>query len=214
MSIKVILADDHPIVRDGLRAVIEKKAGDIVIIGEAADGNEALKIAKNNPADIYIFDISMPVLNGIETTERLIKREPKSKVIILSMHDDRSFIERALKAGAKGYILKETATDEIVFAIREVYHGRFFLSPKISTFIIEDYLDKSPDPHSAYELTPREREILQLIAEGSSNKEIAERLFLSLHTIHVHRNNIMKKLRIHKQTDLVRYALREGLIQL
>jgi DNA-binding NarL/FixJ family response regulator len=214
MAIRVILADDHPVVREGIRAVIEKKGEGIVIIGEAGDGNEALKIAKDSPADVYILDISMPVLNGIETTERIIKRDPDSKVIILSMHDDRTFIERALRLGARGYVLKETATDEIVHAINEVYTGRYFLSSRISTFIVEDYLGRHHADITAYELTNRERGILQLIAEGCSNKDIAVKLALSLHTVHVHRNNIMKKLRIHKQADLIRYALKEGLVQL
>jgi two-component system, NarL family, response regulator NreC len=214
MEIKVILADDHSIVRDGIKAVIEKKGENIAVIGEASNGNEVLKLARQNPADIYILDISMPQLNGIETTVRLRKINPGCKIIILSMHDDRTYVERALRSGVRGYILKETATDEIISGIREVYQGRYYLTPKISCYLVEDFLGKEPVDHSASELSSREKGILQLFAEGNTSKEIAEKLVLSLHTIHVHKNNIMKKLNIHRQADLIKYALKEGIIQI
>jgi DNA-binding NarL/FixJ family response regulator len=217
MSIEVLLADDHVIVRDGIRAVVEKKGKDIKVIGEASDGRAVLEMAKKNPADVYIIDISMPVLNGIETARKLLKKDPKSKIVILSMHDDRAFVEKAIKCGVKGYILKENATEEILHAIREVYIGRFFLSPKISKYIIQDFLDMRHPREGAgkvINLTEREREILQLIAEGFTNKEIAVKLNISLDTAHVHRNNIMQKLDIHNQAGLIRYALKEGISQL
>ena len=214
MAIKVILADDHAIVRDGIKAVITKKGDGIAIIGEANNGNDVLKLSKTNPADVYLLDISMPILNGIETTYRLVKNNPKSKIIILSMHDDRTFVEKALHSGARGYILKESATDEIVFGINEVYLGRYYLTPKISSYLVEDFLEREPGEQHKTELSSRERGILQLLAEGLNNKEIAEKLSLSLNTVHVHRNNIMRKLNIHRQADLIKYALKEGIVQL
>jgi two-component system response regulator NreC len=214
MAIKVILADDHAIVRDGLKSVIEKKGDGIVVVGEASNGDDVVKLSATSPADVYLLDISMPVLNGIETTYHLIKKNPKTKVIMLSMHDDRTFVVKALQSGARGYILKESATEEIVFGINEVYLGRYYLTPKISSYLVEDFLDRKPGAQRMAELSSRERGILQLLAEGLNNKEIAKRLSLSLNTIHVHRNNIMKKLNIHRQADLIRYALKEGMVQL
>jgi DNA-binding NarL/FixJ family response regulator len=217
MSIEVILADDHAVVIDGIKAVVDRKGQDIKIIGEAMNGKEVLEIAKNSPADVYVLDVAMPILNGIETTERLRKMDQKCKIIILSMYDDRTFVEKALGYGANGYILKETATEEIIRAIREVYMDQYYLSPKISKFVVKGFLDKQyHDEQKKQEgaLTKREREILQLIAEGFTNKEIAKQLDLSLNTVHVHRNHIMKKLDIHKNADLVRYAIKEGIIHL
>lgn len=217
MSIRVIIADDHSVAREGVKAVIGREGKDIEVIGEASNGNDALKMAKNNPADIYILDISMPILNGIETTHRLIKMNPKSKIIILSIHDNRTFVEKALKYGAKGYVLKENAIEEIIQAIRQVYSNGFFLSPKVSKFIVQGFLGKRynyAEYKKTVHLTQKEREILQLIAEGFINKEMARQLNLSLNTVHVHRNNIMRKLDIHRQANLVRYALKEGISQL
>jgi DNA-binding NarL/FixJ family response regulator len=156
----------------------------------------------------------MPILNGIETTHRLVNKNPQSKVIILSMHDDRTFVVKALQSGARGYILKESATEEIVFGINEVYMGRYYLTPKIASYLVEDFLDREHGAHHMAELSSRERGILQLLAEGFNNKEIADKLSLSLNTVHVHRNNIMKKLNIHRHADLIRYALKEGMVQL
>ena len=217
MSIEVFLADDHTIVREGIKLAVEGKAKDIKIVGEASNGEEVLKMTKNNPADVYVLDISMPIINGIETTSRLIKREPKSKIIILSVHDEKTFVEKTLKCGARGYILKESATEELVRGIREVYKNKFYLSPKILKFIVQGFLDKKYPyllEKEGNKLTKREREIIQLIAEGFSNKDVSERLKLSLNTVHVHRNNIMHKLDMHKQADLIRYALKEGIAKL
>jgi DNA-binding NarL/FixJ family response regulator len=217
MSIEVILADDHAVVIDGIKAVVDRKGEDIEIIGEATNGKEVLEMAKHSPADVYVLDVAMPILNGIETTERLRKMDQKCKIIILSMYDDKTFVEKAFKYGANGYILKETATEEIIRAIREVCMDQYYLSPKISKFVIKGFLGKRyyyEQKKQEGALTKREREILQLIAEGFTNKEIAIHLKLSLNTVHVHRNNIMSKLDIHKQADLIRYALKEGISHL
>lgn len=217
MSIRVLLADDHPVVRDGLRSIIEKKSEDIEVIGEASNGNEVLKIAKKKPVDIFILDISMPILNGIETANRLIKMDSKNKIIFLSIHDSKIFVEKAFKSGARGYILKESATEEVIYAIHEVYKDKFFLSPGISKFIINGFLSNEYYQNSNMlinNLTKREREILQLLAESITNKEIAKILNLSLNTVESHRKNIMRKLGIHKYADLVRYAIKEGISKL
>lgn len=217
MSIKVILADDHPVVRDGIRAVFNRKAKDIEIIGEAVNGREVLKIAQNRPADVYVLDISMPVLNGIETAERLMKMDPKSKIIMLSIHDEKTFVERSLESGAQGYVLKESATEELIQAIREINQGKYFLSPGVSKFIVQEFLGKRGRygrQEKIVTLTRREKGILQLIGEGLTNKEIARQLNISLNTVHVHRNNIMDKLDIHRQAHLIRYALKEGISNL
>ncbi|MGA2585593.1 MAG: response regulator transcription factor [Candidatus Aminicenantales bacterium] len=217
MSIRVVLADDHPVVRAGLRAVIEKSKEDIAIVDEAINGMEVLKIAEKSPADVYLLDVEMPHLNGIETAERLLKKDPKAKIIILSIHDSRIFVQRALRCGVKGYILKESATDEVIQAIQEVYKGRFFLSPGISNYIVDGFLGKigaGKDKNEGNGLTKREREIVQLIGEGCTNKEIAQKLNLYLNTVQVHRRNLMHKLNIHKQADLIRYTIKEGISKL
>jgi len=176
-----------------------------------------LKFANKNLVDVYILDISMPILNGIETTYSLINMDTGNKIIILSIHDSRIYVERALKSGARGYILKESATEEVIHAIHEVHKGRFFLSPSISKFIVNGFLSNIQDYNcneKAVKLTKREREILQLIGEGLTDKEISQKLNLSLYTVHVHRKNIMNKLDIHKQANLIRYAIREGISKL
>lgn len=215
MSIEVILADDHAVVRDGIKAIIERKSNDVRVIAEVANGEELLKVAKKRPPDVYIVDISMPIMNGLEATTRLLKNNPKSKIIILSMHDSEAFVEKAIKYGVKGYVLKESATEEILQAINEVHLGRFYISPKISQYLVRGFLDKQyPRKDKGIELTSMERRILQLIAEGYTTKEIAKQLKIAQNTAHVHRNNIMKKLDCHKQTDLIRYALKEGITNL
>ena len=213
MNIRIIMADDHAIVREGIRNIIDRKAKDIAIIGEASNGREVLTLAKNNPPDVYVLDIAMPILNGLETIDRLIKMNPNNKIVILSMHDERNLVEKAFRYGSKGYVLKESIAEELIDAIREVYMDRYYLSPKISKFIIQGFLGKRSDQvqdKSVRNLTRREREIIQLIAEGFTSKEIAKALNISLNTAHIHKNNIMQKLDIHKQADLIRYALKEG----
>lgn len=219
MSIKVVIADDHSVVRAGMKAVIDRKGKDIEVVGEASNGKDVLKMAKKSSADVYVLDISMPLLNGIETTERLVKMSSKNKIIIFSIHDDRHLVEKVLKSGAKGYILKENATEEIIHAVREVFRGNFFLSPKISKYVVHGFIGAGGKNNykrekNVVDLTGREREILQLITEGFNNNEIADRLFLSIYTVRAHRSNIMQKLDIHRQADLIRYALKEGISQL
>jgi DNA-binding NarL/FixJ family response regulator len=216
VSIRVVLADDHPVVRDGLRAAIEKRSEDIKIVGEAANGPEVLKLAEKEQIDVYILDISMPLLNGIETAIRLIKMDKNSKIIILSIHDSRVFVHKALTSGAKGYIVKESVTEEVIYAIKQVNKGRYFLSPSVSKFMTAEFLTNKScfNQDRMIRLTLREREVLQLIAEGLTDKEIAKKLIISLHTAHVHRKNIMQKLDIHRNANLVRYAIKEGMVKL
>jgi len=214
MSIEVIIADDHVVVRDGIKAIVERKGDDIKIIGEASNGIEVLEMAENNPADVYVLDISMPILNGIETAARLGKMDTPCKIIILTMYDDRNLVDKALRYGVHGYITKETATEEIIKAIHDVYMGRFFLSPQISKFVVRGFLGERngiDQNNNVIKLTRREREILQLIAEGFTTKEIAIQLNIAIDTVHAHRSNIMQKLDIHKQAGLIRYALKEGI---
>jgi DNA-binding NarL/FixJ family response regulator len=220
MSIRVFLADDHPILREGLRSSIEAKCNDIQIVGEASDGLAVLETVEKQSVDVYVLDMSMPVLNGIETTQRLIKKNPQSKVIILSVHDSRDIVERAFWSDVRGYVVKESSTAELIQAIREVSKGNFFVSPAISGFLVHRFLTgQSKTPRgdvfkTTAAITPREREILQLIAEGMTMKEIASKLELCLNTALVHRKNIMRKLDVHKQSDLVRYAIKEGISKL
>ncbi|MDD3296313.1 MAG: response regulator transcription factor [Candidatus Omnitrophica bacterium] len=216
MAIEVILIDDHSIVRQGIRAVISREK-DITIVGEAADGATGVKIAKDKKPDIAIIDITLPLLNGLEATRQILRQNRNTKVLILSMHENHVFVEKALSYGAKGYILKESAADEIVRAIREVYSGGYFLSSKVSSLVIREYARKKNRAtalKSISVLTDREREILQLISEGLSSKEVAKKLDLALKTTLVHRNNIMRKLNIHNQAQLIRFAIKEGLSSL
>jgi two-component system, NarL family, response regulator NreC len=216
MAIQIMLVDDHPIVRQGIKAVISG-AADMRIIAEAADGKEAVDLAAEKSPEVVIMDITLPVLNGLDASSQILKKNKKTKILILSMHESHVFIEKALDCGIRGYVLKESAANEIIDAVREVYAGRYFLSSKISSFVIESYISggKKNIPKSATGiLTWRERGILQLIAEGLSNKEIANKLNIALKTVLVHRNNVMRKLNAHNQAQLIRYALKEGIISL
>lgn len=216
MSIKVLLADDHPLVRDGIKYMIEKAKSEIEVVAEASNGNEVLELSDKISVDVYIIDILMPILNGIDTTVKLIKKNPLEKIIILSMHHSNQFVERAMRAGARGYVSKESIAEEIVYAIKEVNKGRNFLSPIISNFIVNAFLSNrsAEDRQNMNQLTQREREILQLIAEGYKNKDITKRLHLTLNTVLVHRRNIMQKLSIHNKVELIRYAIKEGIAKL
>lgn len=210
MAITVIIADDHPVVRDGLRLTIERKAGDIEIVGEAADGNDVIELAKRQPADVYILDITMPGLNGMEVTRRLIEMDGAARVIILSLHGGQAFVEQALESGAMGYVAKESATRDVIDAVREVYKGNRFLSPDLSA---EFSSTEAGAPAARRKPTPREREVLLLIAQGCTSRDIADKIGVALNTVQVHRKNLMGKLDIHKETDLVRYAVREGMVK-
>jgi two-component system, NarL family, response regulator NreC len=216
VSISVLIADDHPLVRDGLRFSIQRSGAQIEIVAEAADGLEVLQIAKKHPADVYILDITMPRLNGLDTARALMKGNPGAKIIMLSIHDSRSFVEQAVQVGARGYLTKESASRNVVEAIYQVHAGRYYFCPSITHYVVEKAISqarKSPASQKAV-LTTQERKVLQLIAEGRTAKEIASELGCASNTIHVHRKSLMAKLNIHKSTDLVRFAIKEGIAKL
>ncbi len=216
MSICVLIADDHPLVRDGLRLSIERSGKNIQIAAEAADGLEVLQMAPIQPIDIFILDITMPRLNGIDVVRELIRKNPAAKIIMLSLHNSKAFVEKAIEAGAKGYLTKESASRKIVEAICEVHAGHFYLSPDVSGLVVQKALGsiRGTRPAAKSVLTAQERKVLQLIAESRTTKEIACELGLAVNTIHSHRKNLMNKLNIHKETELVRFALREGIAKL
>jgi DNA-binding NarL/FixJ family response regulator len=210
MAIKIFLADDHAIFRDGFRALIADQT-DIELIGEAGNGKSAVDLCRQIAPDIVIMDITMPEMNGIDAT-RIIKDENLNiKVILLSIHSERHFITEALSAGASGYLLKNNTFEEIQQAIRTVYNNQTYLSPQVTTTIVTDYIGKVAGPIPAIVLTPRERRVLQLIAEGKQTKEIASELKTSTKTIEACRTQIMKKLDLHSVAELTKYAIRQGL---
>jgi DNA-binding NarL/FixJ family response regulator len=218
MSIRVVIADDHPVVRDGLRLAIERRGKEVVIAAEAADGMEVLRIAGTKPPDVFILDITMPKMNGIETARELLLRLPGAKIIMLSLHDTRAMVEESLSLGARGFLTKETATRNVVDAIMEVHAGGFYLSPAITHYVVESSLKKKTGSRrrgaTAFALTGQERKVLQFIAEGRSSKEVASELGLSFSTVHTHRSHLMAKLRLHNQSDLVHYAIKAGIAKL
>lgn len=215
MSIRVLIADDHPIVRDGLRFCIERWGKNIEITGEAQDGMEVLQLAKKHPIDVFILDVAMPLLNGLDTTRALLREQPTAKIIVLSFHTTRGVVEEAMRAGARGYLTKETASQHIVEAVRQVAGGRSYLSPDVDRFMVELAFKghRGRRNQRTGALTVQERRVLQLIAEGKTSKEIASLLSVATNTVHAHRKNLMAKLDVHKQTDLVRIALRDGIIK-
>ena len=213
--IRILLADDHAVLRSGLRALLERHE-DISVVGEATDGRELVQMAVKLEPDVVITDIGMPNLNGTEATAQITAKHPNVKVIMLSMHSDESYVLRALKAGARGYLLKESSSEaDLITALRAVHSGKAYFSPAISALLVEDYVRqlRDKDAVDSYELlSPREREILQLIAEGKSNKDIANLLNLSLYTVETHRGNILQKLNLHSVPELILYAVRKGVI--
>jgi DNA-binding NarL/FixJ family response regulator len=214
MKIRILVADDHPLVRDGLRFSIERSGEDVEIVAEAEDGFGAIKAAKEHAPDVFVLDITMPRMNGLETARELLRDDPAAKIIILSLHDTRAFVEDALELGARGYLTKDSASRHIIEAVQEVHAGRFYLSPQIAHILVERAIQRTKVPRSgrrAAALTARERKVLQLIAEGRTGKEIAVELGIAPNTVHVHRTNLMTKLGLHKQTDLARFAVKEGL---
>lgn len=219
MSIRVLLADDHKIMREGLRALLESQSG-VEVVGEASEGREAVELARKTIPDIVVMDVGMPGLNGIEAAERIIAgARNKVKVVGLSMHSDRQFVTGMLRAGASAYVLKDCAFDELIQAVNCVMADKVFLSPKIAGVVVDDYLlyakgKISPDNDRRRELTMRQREILQLLAEGASTRDIASRIGLSIKTVESHRQNIMDKLGLANIADLTRYAIREGITSL
>ena len=213
MAIKIILADDHKIVRQGLRTMLESEA-DIEVIGEADDGRMAVRLARELSPQVIIMDVGMPDLNGIEATRQVLAESPGIKVIGLSMHCDRRFVMNMLKAGASGYLLKDSAFEELATAIRMVLGGKVYLSTEIANIVVKDYLQGGGDESVFSVLTPREREVLQLMAEGKSSRQIADHLIISIKTVETHRMQIMHKLQIFSVAELTKYAIREGLASL
>jgi len=209
-----LLADDHGVVRKGLRFILERQAG-MEVVGEAGDGREALRLAEASAPDIVIMDIAMPLLNGIDATAQMVKRNPSVGVIILSMHSDEDYLLSALNAGAKGYLLKDSAEVDLVRAIETVHRGTPFFSPEIARTMLEDYMRflQQRNLQDSYELlTEREKEVLQLLAEGKSNKEVATILDVSVYTIDSHRTHLMQKLNLHNTAEIVLYAVRKKII--
>lgn len=214
MSIRIVLADDHTIVRNGLRAVLERHP-DLAVVGEASNGREAIEAVERERPDLVILDLAMPILNGIEAARRISAEHPKTAVMILSMHADESYILKALRAGARAYLLKDSAESDLIQAIRAVSAGKAFFSPIVSKVLADDYLRQLQEHgvEDRYEsLTARERELLQLIAELKSTKDIAALLGVSPHTVDTHRGNLMQKLNVHSIPELVLYAVRKGVI--
>jgi DNA-binding NarL/FixJ family response regulator len=213
-QIRIVLADDHTIIRSGLKLLLEQQP-DFKVTGEASDGREAVQLVEKLRPDVAVLDIGMPNLNGIEATRQIAAQETPTQVVILSMHSDEGYVLRALKAGARAYILKNSAEADLIRAVRAVAEGKSFFSPVISKMLLEDYVRqvREKSVEDSYDLlTPREREILQLLAEGRTNKEVASTLGLSLHTVETHRGNILQKLNLHGTPELILYAVRKGII--
>lgn len=215
MNHRIVIADDHRIVRQGLRSLVEKE-NDLEVVGMAANGRQALQMTRRLKPDVVIMDISMPDLNGIDATSQIVNEVPGVKVIALSMHSEKQLIDGMLRAGAAGYLLKESAFEELIKAIRIVCGGKKYLSPDVTDIVLRDYLNPSID--NDYPLTPsltlREREVLQLIVEGCATKEVANRLSISIKTVESHRSRIMNKLGLHTVAELTKYAVRRGITSL
>ena len=208
MGIRILLADDHQIVREGLRAMLAQQ-GDMNVVAEAGDGRKAVELAQEIQPDVVVMDVGMPGLNGIEATRQIVAREPDAKIVGLSMHADRQFMGEMLKAGARGYLLKDGAFEELAAAIRSVVADKVYLSPRIADVVVDDYVRRSHELSSAERsafarLTPREREVLQLMAEGRATKEIAMDLRVSIKTVETHRRQIMEKLQMSSVAQLTK----------
>jgi DNA-binding NarL/FixJ family response regulator len=214
-KISILLADDHTLVRSGIRSLLEDEPG-LSVIGEAEDGRTAVMMACQLKPDVVIMDIAMPLLNGLEATRQIKMQCPSVKVLILSMHDNEEYIRQVLEAGAMGYILKDAAARELISAIQSVHRGEAVLSPAVTRLVIEDYLrwGGTRPQEEADSLSPREREVLQLIAEGYTNKQIAEILSISIKTVQAHRNNLMQKLDLHDRGELIKYAIQKKIIEI
>jgi len=207
--IRILLADDHAVVRAGFKMILSAQA-DMEIVGEAGNGREAVELAEELKPDIVVMDVAMPELNGIEATRRLATSLPHARVVALSMHKDSVYVRETLRAGARGYLLKDSPAGDLVSAVRAVASGESYLSPAVSNAVLDDYRKHVTNPIDL--LTTREREVLQMIAEGKTNKEIAVVLNLSVYTVDAHRGRIMEKLNLHSINELVRFAVRNGLI--
>jgi len=213
-KVRILLADDHTVMRAGLRALLERQPN-LEVVGEAEDGRQSVELASSHVPDVVVMDIAMPSLNGVEATRRMVSKHPTISVVILSMYSDESYVMRALQAGARAYLLKDSAVTDLIRAIEAVSQGKSFFSPKISRILAEDYVRalKQRGSVDTFELlTTREREILQLLAEGKTNKEVATSLNISVYTAETHRGNILQKLNLHSSAELVLYAVRKGII--
>lgn len=206
---RILLADDHAVVRNGFRMILAAQT-DMEVIGEASNGREAIEQAKQLQPDVVVMDVTMPELNGIEATRRLLELVPRARVLALSMHKDAVYVREILRAGARGYLLKDSTEADLLTAVRAIARGEGFLSPAVSEVVLTDYRKHVTNPIDL--LTTREREVLQIIAEGHTNKEIATSLNLSVYTVEAHRGRIMEKLNLHSTGELVRFAVRNGLI--
>jgi two-component system, NarL family, response regulator NreC len=214
MPIRILLADDHTVMRSGLRLLLERQAN-FVVVGEAADGRQAVELAAAEKPDVVVMDIAMPHLNGVEAARQIVNRAPQTAVVILSMHSDESYVIRSLKAGARAYLLKDSAESDLISAIHAITEGKSFFSPLVRRILKEDYMHQLAEmgAEDTYELlTNREREVLQLVAEGKSNKDVANLLNLSLYTVETHRTHILQKLNLHSVPELILYAVRKGII--
>lgn len=212
MKTYVVLVDDHALVRAGLRMLIEALP-DMAVLGEGADGYQAIALVEQHQPHLVLMDIAMPGLNGLEATARITKQWPRVKVVVLSMHQDDQYVRQALKMGASGYLLKDSASTELALAVRAVLRGETYLSPAASKGVLTDYVQRlRSDDSAGVHLTPRQREVLQLIAEGCSTKEVAQRLDLAVKTVETHRTLLMKQLDVHEVAGLVRYAVRAGIV--
>ena len=213
-EIRILLADDHTVIRSGLRVLLERQVG-FRVVAEAADGRETVELANTHVPHVLVVDVAMPKLNGIDAVRQITAKHPEIAVVMLSMHSDEGYVLRALKAGARGYLLKDSPEADLISAIRAVHEGKAFFSPAISKMLAEDYLRQLQQrgAEDSYELlTAREREVLQLLAEGRSNKEVATVLGLSLYTVETHRANILEKLNLRGTPELILYAVRKGVI--
>jgi two-component system response regulator NreC len=213
-SIRILLADDHTVVRKGLRLLLESQDG-FEVIADACDGRETVAFAEQHQPDVVVLDVAMPILNGIEAARQISAKFPNTAIVFLSMHSDESYVLKALKSGARAYLLKDSAEYDLIAAIKAVSEGKAFFSPAISKMLVEDYMRqmREKDVEDSYELlTTREREILQLLAEGKSNKDVATLLHLSLYTVETHRSNMFQKLNLHSSAELILYAIRKGVI--
>jgi two-component system response regulator NreC len=208
-TIRILLADDHTVVRRGFGMILSNQP-DMAVVGDAHNGREAVELAEKLEPDVVVIDVSMPELNGIEGTRRIVERCPRTRVLALSMHRDAVYVREILRAGARGYLVKDADDDALVDAVRAVARGEAYLSPAISELVLSDYRRHVKDPLDL--LTSREREVLQMIAEGQTNKEIANVLNLSVYTVEAHRGKIMEKLNLHSAADIVRFAIRNGII--
>ena len=209
-KIRVLVVDDHTIMRDGIRALLGVH-DDIEIVGEASEGKEAISKAQELAPDVVIMDIAMPEMDGLEASRRIVKKNPRIKILVLTQYDDKKYILAAIKAGAAGYVSKQVLGTELVLAIRTMYQGGSYLYPTATRAEIEGFLNQAEaDPYD--ELTPREREILKLIADGRTSREIADMLYISFKTVLGHRAKLMEKLNLHNHTELIKYAVRKGLV--